>query len=1087
MRLERIEVEHFGCIRRAAVDFGPGLNVLYGPNDIGKSTLAHAIRAALLIQHSSNAASRYFEWDSDEKPYVKLTLHLPNGRLWRIEKRFGSPGGSSVLRESSDGKNWSPYKKGREVDEELRTMLGWGIQRPGGRGAPKGLPASFLSTVLLGEQMDVVGVLEATLDADTNDTGREKLTAALAAFAQDPLFKSVLEAAQAKVDQAFTPKGKRKRGKSSPFKEATEEVTRITQVIDALKRRVDESESAKRELDERRADHRRAQEAVEAATARHEALQKLVHQTEARAAVEKELAPVRERLAEQQDAVEALSRAREELGSANEAHRAAQAAHQDAAAAHKDAESEHRAAEEAVRRAQSGDAEAERQLQKAGLEKKKLELDGLAKERGERLAELRRARTLTTEIGNLERSAATLADAQAQYEKEIARAETERAQIQQRMALLGIAARLGERDRLAEQVTQLEGVAAEVAADREKAAERRAKAAEIEATIRDDLPDPPQLEELRALSQQLAVAEARLGGGLSVVVERLREVGVEVRRDGVPLDVADSGEVAFEADRAFEIQLGDVARVTVEAGERAAREEVGQLRERHRQQVAPVLEAARASSLEELAERVTENEAREAARAGELNAAWQLEKGAQLRAEQLSALDRLRAELAASARELEGQPLPEARELLDEIGASRLDAERRTLSNGLDAAQKARDAAKMAFGQNEGRAAVARSQLETKRQSLAELDLAAPEEGWDAAEVSLERRVHDAESQSRRVAQELQTLSAEQGQEVEKAEAQLQAAKTKIQEAARRLEDAWSHANHAQQRVHQLEGQLAAQEAAIEKIDLEATRAQVAEIEQRLDALPKPDRMVGAEELVLARDALNRAERAQETALQEVRKAEGALQAVGGQVVLEERDAAQEALLLAKQREAEVEVEYDAWRLLVDTLREAENTEGTHLGRALSEPVSRRFAELTQARYGVLDLGPSLQTEGLQVAGVARELASFSAGTQEQLATLLRLTVAEHLETMLILDDHLVQTDPARSEWFRRVLREHGARRQVVVLTCRPLDYLDGDELAPGQQAHMSRAAALVRATAIEHLVETGRSGSVTESDGRAP
>src|SRR5262249_7321865 len=48
--------------------------------------------------------------------------------------------------------------------------------------------------------------------------------AALQAMAQDPLFKSVLDAAQARVDEAFTPTGQRKRGAGDPFKQIADDV-----------------------------------------------------------------------------------------------------------------------------------------------------------------------------------------------------------------------------------------------------------------------------------------------------------------------------------------------------------------------------------------------------------------------------------------------------------------------------------------------------------------------------------------------------------------------------------------------------------------------------------------------------------------------------------------------------------------------------------------------------------------------------------------------------------------------------------------------------------------------------------------------
>src|SRR5262249_28526049 len=62
MRFARVVVEHFRAIERADVTFEPGLNVLHGPNDLGKSTLAAALRAALLLPHGSSEAEEYVPW-----------------------------------------------------------------------------------------------------------------------------------------------------------------------------------------------------------------------------------------------------------------------------------------------------------------------------------------------------------------------------------------------------------------------------------------------------------------------------------------------------------------------------------------------------------------------------------------------------------------------------------------------------------------------------------------------------------------------------------------------------------------------------------------------------------------------------------------------------------------------------------------------------------------------------------------------------------------------------------------------------------------------------------------------------------------
>ena len=53
MRLERLEVRDFRGIRAATIEFGPGVTVLHGPNELGKSTLVEAIHAAILAANSA--------------------------------------------------------------------------------------------------------------------------------------------------------------------------------------------------------------------------------------------------------------------------------------------------------------------------------------------------------------------------------------------------------------------------------------------------------------------------------------------------------------------------------------------------------------------------------------------------------------------------------------------------------------------------------------------------------------------------------------------------------------------------------------------------------------------------------------------------------------------------------------------------------------------------------------------------------------------------------------------------------------------------------------------------------------------------
>lgn len=113
-----------------------------------------------------------------------------------------------------------------------------------------------------------------------------------------------------------------------------------------------------------------------------------------------------------------------------------------------------------------------------------------------------------------------------------------------------------------------------------------------------------------------------------------------------------------------------------------------------------------------------------------------------------------------------------------------------------------------------------------------------------------------------------------------------------------------------------------------------------------------------------------------------------------------------------------------------------------HLGNALVEPVSQRMAELTAGRYGNIAIDPQLKATGIQIGGNQREFDVLSVGTQEQIALLLRLSIAEALGTFVILDDQLTQSDPGRMAWMRELLDRAAEKIQIVVLTCHPQDYV---------------------------------------------
>ena len=88
------------------------------------------------------------------------------------------------------------------------------------------------------------------------------------------------------------------------------------------------------------------------------------------------------------------------------------------------------------------------------------------------------------------------------------------------------------------------------------------------------------------------------------------------------------------------------------------------------------------------------------------------------------------------------------------------------------------------------------------------------------------------------------------------------------------------------------------------------------------------------------------------------------------------RDAT-EAFELAERQEREIEAEYEAWKLLLDQMKEADAAQASNLGQALAPAIAGRFQELTQRRYETVQLTAQLGTEGVVVAGAVRSAAQI--------------------------------------------------------------------------------------------------------------
>lgn len=97
MRLARIEAVRFGALRNATLgEFAPGLNVVHGPNEAGKSTYTALVRQVLYRYPTARDAERGYAVGGDGRS-ARLVFEDASGG-WVVERAEGSYGGTVTVR-----------------------------------------------------------------------------------------------------------------------------------------------------------------------------------------------------------------------------------------------------------------------------------------------------------------------------------------------------------------------------------------------------------------------------------------------------------------------------------------------------------------------------------------------------------------------------------------------------------------------------------------------------------------------------------------------------------------------------------------------------------------------------------------------------------------------------------------------------------------------------------------------------------------------------------------------------------------------------------------------------------------------------
>jgi energy-coupling factor transporter ATP-binding protein EcfA2 len=1077
MKLLRLTVSDFAAIAKVDVEFSEGLNVLYGPNDLGKSTLAEAIRLALLLPHTSSHIEEFVPWSGGRDPIVELTFQTEPQRIWRVRKEFRR-GGPCLLRESKNGVDFDDVVRGRAVDGKVRELLQWGLAEPGGTGGSRGLPTSFLATALLSTQSDVTAVLNESLQGDATGTGKDRVAAALQAVAQDPLFVNLLRETQARRDEAYTNTGAKKTAKGSVFKVAAERVKAARDERDDLQRLVDDSEGVETDLRELAATRTRHEAALAEAVDRLATLQLLAVQATEFADATQQVAHARadvERIEGMYKAVEDTERVVANHALARDA---AEQALKAAQIREVDAESALKLAEESAQATRSDPAMSDT-VARQSLELRRAAADNEADAAQRLIERLTAVRVLADNA-----SAAELENRTRQVEAERARTSHAEGVASERQTVDDLKrVELLERvldSRAADQALAVaqEGVekftALQARLDLEVA--ERQRLAELRSTI--VVPAANVLAQMRRLDVALATARATLNVGLAVTIMPVGEIGMTVRKDALASELmATTRPIEIEADTEIDIDIANVAMVHIRGGRREAQDTARALTGRWASEVVPHLTAAKVKDLDGLT-----------ARAGE---AQELEVGIKgldtalesLRTQISSVVTSPEAltqafERASACRAALGDSLPE--HLTAELAAlgadpsSSLRKRSRLLSEKLDAmrAQSGISATACTLAEERGR----RQQMVLDTAvTVRDAALAVFPEGLLAGLTAAQSALTGALAEQKAIISELaaleSTIAAQKARNeavVHEVRAALEAARTAVEAMRAELTNAITqYASH--------DGRLQELRRLRDTQDLDGARSQFRERSERLAVVLVPERMVSEREVAEARNVEAEVMTDLEGVEAAIQRAHGALAQVGGAVARERLRDANEAYELAERQERETEADSDAWKLLLEQMKDADAAQASNLGQVLAPAIASRFEALTQQRYESVVLTSQLGTEGVLVGGEVRAAERMSVGTREQLSTLYRLALAEYLKTTVVLDDQLVQSDETRMEWFRGLLSDKARNFQIIVFTCRPGDYLSESAMVPaGDEIHFDTDGGMARAFDLGRAIRRG-------------
>jgi DNA repair exonuclease SbcCD ATPase subunit len=313
-----------------------------------------------------------------------------------------------------------------------------------------------------------------------------------------------------------------------------------------------------------------------------------------------------------------------------------------------------------------------------------------------------------------------------------------------------------------------------------------------------------------------------------------------------------------------------------------------------------------------------------------------------------------------------------------------------------------------------------------KLQQVSDLELRAAQESYGAAQGALnDARVHVLELTDRR-------------------ERRL----AEVQDMNRRLEGLRADGRSDTERHQELER--AALEWDAQKVALEKLAQAIA---------PYPENLAT---LVAAVEAqATKAMRDRDLSRDQLRDEEARVRYLSGTAPYSALGEAEEKLEQISTELRDQELRGEAARLLHDTVETCRSEAVASIPERVAQTATSILHRIAGASFQTMRLSEGLTPTAVSPisVGAAVPLADLSGGEKEQIAFAVRLALARELarseRQLLVLDDSLTTTDPARFERILDILQESTDQLQIVILTCDPRRY---EALSEARRHHLDRA-----------------------------